>query len=87
MVTMRGSVFGVGCFHQLDVVDPSAESRGKQPNIVSTPTEVFAVAIKSKGDVKLPDRNDLEGLHVCYPCNDTAILGLLMCKTFLVVGG
>jgi hypothetical protein len=26
--------------------------------------------------------NDSEGLHVCYPCNDTEILGLLMCKTF-----
>jgi hypothetical protein len=30
MVTMRGAVFGFGCFHQLDVVDPSALSGGKQ---------------------------------------------------------
>jgi hypothetical protein len=33
------------------------------------------------------DRNDPEGLHVCYPCNNTKILGLLMCKTFLAIGG
>jgi hypothetical protein len=29
------------------------------------------------------NRNDPEGLHVCYPCNDTEILGLLMCKSFI----
>jgi hypothetical protein len=33
------------------------------------------------------DGNDSEGFHMYYPHNDTKILGLLMCKIFLVVRG
>jgi alpha-tubulin suppressor-like RCC1 family protein len=57
MVTMKGSVFGFGRYHQLGVVDPIALSGWKHGKTVM-PTEVFAGVIKSKGAARLPNSKE-----------------------------